>query len=108
MIQSSWGALAGTALFAILLTSGISHAEEATIKVKKAAWGMGQDIDVTTDVGRLCDGLRSCSFQVSPGNLGGKSPPNPVAHSLRVTYTCGKVGKNAEAMDFANIELFCD
>lgn len=78
------------------------------IYIKSAAWGMGIDIDVTADVARICNGQTTCQFSVDPSNFGGKSPPNSVAHKLRVTYSCDKRTTYAEAMDFSNIGLSCE
>ena len=87
---------------------GESKAAENTVKIDRAAYGMGSDVDATSGVGKLCNGKASCSFRVEP-NIMGVTDPNPNTKKLlRISWSCGTEGKPSVQMyDYDTVDLSC-
>lgn len=97
-------------MLTLLAGISIAHADTQaqTIIIADAQYGMGNDVDATAGVGRLCDGKTSCGFKVNPGVMGVTDPVPGVRKSLRISWSCGKNGmKPVEYFDYDNVYLVC-
>ena len=93
----------------LLLTSGAAFSQPAGITIGRAIWVVAPfpTLDITVDVGQICNGKTSCQFLISPATFGGKTPPGAGVHLLIVQYKCGAIGKNGMGHDADTMTLSC-
>lgn len=94
----------------LLLGNPIANAGDSqpTITIKDAQYGKGHDVDATSGVGSLCDGLTSCSFIVDPGVMNVPDPVPFVVKDLRISWSCGNKGMQAKRyQDSQTAKLSC-
>ena len=88
---------------------GESKAAENTVKIDRAAYGMGSDVDATSGIGKLCNGKTSCSFRVEPAIMSVTDPNPNTRKLLRISWSCGNQGKDMVQMyDFDTVSLSCN
>ncbi len=100
--------LAGGAL-ALVLASGPAFSQANGIAVSRAMWVVAPSptLDITVELGQLCNGKAACQFVLAPATFGGKSPAGTGKHILLVQYRCGTAGKNGQGYDNETIVLSC-
>lgn len=94
----------------IMLGIHIANAEtsEPTITIRDAQYGKVNNVNATAGVGKLCNGLTSCTFRVEPAVMNVPDPVPNVEKDLRISWSCGNKGMQALVYkDYQEAQLSC-
>ena len=102
-------ALSAAASLAALFASYPAAPQGAGITIGRATWVVAPQpgLNITADLGRICDGKPTCQFVISPATFGGKTPAGTGKHILLIQYKCGEAGKNGQGFDGETVTLTC-
>lgn len=91
------------------IAAGSAQSSDSTIKIVDAQYGKGNMIEATAGIGKLCDGLVSCSFVVLPNVMNVPDPVPMVVKDLVVSWRCGQRGMPPKTyQDSQTAKFSCD